>query len=50
MDSKEEYLKLFGHRIVPTAKCDGSVRKWRCVDCGSEASSAEDYSDRNCNI
>lgn len=38
-----EPLALDGHRIVPAVKHEGSVRRWRCLDCDAEAPDAEVY-------
>lgn len=38
-----EPLSLYGHRIVPAVKHEGSVRRWRCLDCEAEAPDAGVY-------
>lgn len=43
-----ESLALHGHRIVPVAKHEGSVRRWRCLDCDEEVADAGSYLHRNC--
>lgn len=48
MAEREDALPIHGHRIVPVAKHEGSVRRWRCRDCGAEADDAETYLDVDC--
>lgn len=45
---RDDPLALDGHRIVPAAKREGSVRRWRCLDCDAEATDAESYLDLEC--
>ena len=47
-DEQDDPLVLYGHRIVPTVKQDGSVRRWQCLDCEAEATSVEAYLDLDC--
>lgn len=48
MSKKEEPLALYGHRIIPAATHQGSVRKWRCLNCGAEVKDVEEYLDQSC--
>lgn len=50
MARQQEPLELYGHRIVPIATHQGSVRQWRCLDCRSEADDAESYLDTDCEM
>jgi hypothetical protein len=45
-----EPLVRRGHRLVPVAKHEGSVRRWRCLDCDEEAADAESFRDRDCAV
>lgn len=48
MAETHDPLELCGHSIVPVATREGSVRRWRCLDCGTEAGDAESYLDVDC--
>ena len=50
MAETKDPLVLYGHRIVPVVKHEGSVRRWRCLNCSEEATDAEFYLDRACAI
>ena len=50
MAETHDPLDLCGHSIVPVAKRAGSVRRWRCLDCGTEAVDAESYLDVACAV
>jgi hypothetical protein len=48
MPRQEDPLNLYGHRIIPIATHQGSVRRWRCLDCDAEQTSADEYLETSC--